>query len=242
MTARTAFRWLLPAVAVGVAGCSKPTATTEPATAAPAIVAPLTDDLRPTEPAQATKPAQPAKSADAPVVLPSDGGGKMVAKALVVQPPLPADGSAVVKPRAYSSALDRGELPLPTVSLRPFSPTEPKGSTAKPTPPAERNMPDAAVATLPEGKATDRPKVKAAAPPNSGAADVPMNAWRQNDRASLDDPTADLSAVRVIETPLPATMVYLPFLRGFIPNPFEYADQLKGKVGREGEVGTGPVK
>jgi len=67
-------------------------------------------------------------------------------------------------------------------------------------------------------------------------------AWARQERASLDDPTADLSAVRVIETPLPVPAIQLPFLRTFIPNPFELAEQLKGKLGRETELGAGPIK
>jgi hypothetical protein len=210
----------------------------------------MTDDLRPSDPAQAqtqptttaTQPTTPAKPAEPPVTLPADTGGKAVAKALVLPTPLPAETPAATKPKPHASALDRGELPLPPVAMKPFGPTEPKGNTVKPSPPAERYLPDPAVASLPEGRATERPKAKAPAPPNAGAADVPLNAWRQGDRAPLEDPTSDLSAGRVIETPLPTTTTPLPFLRAFIPNPFEYAEQLKGKLGKETELGTAPIK
>ncbi len=244
MTTRNLFRWLVPVVAAGAVGCGG-TPPTEPATLAPVIAAPVTDggETKPTPAAQTpTQPTQPAKPADVPTSLPSDTGGKAVAKAMFVPPPLPAEPPAVTRRKAYSSALDRGELPLPPVTMKPFGPTEPKGSTAKPTPPAERHLPDSAVATLPEGRAADRPLAKAPAPPNAGAADVPQNAWRQNERASLDDPTTDLSAGRVIETPLPTAMVQLPFLRMTIPNPFEFGEQLKGKLGKDVELGAGLPK
>ncbi len=243
MTTRNILRLLVPVVAAGAVGCGGSPPHTEPATLAPVIAAPpVTDDLRPPDPVSPTQPTTPTKPADPLVSLPSDTGGKAVAKAMFVPPPLPAEPPAVTKPKAYSSALDRGELPLPPVTMKPFGPTEPKGNSAKPSPPAERHLPDPAVTTLPEGRPADRPLAKAPAPPNAGAADVPQNGWRQNDRASLDDPTTDLSAGRVIETPLPTTMVQLPFLRMSIPNPFELSEQLKGKLGKDVELGAGPIK
>ncbi len=245
MTTRNMFRWLVPVVAAGAVGCGG-SPPTESATLAPVISAPpVTDDLgpRPTVVAQTpTQPTQPTKPADPPVSVPSDTGGRLVAKAMFVPPALPVEPPAVTKPKAYSSALDRGELPLPAVTMKPFGPTDPKASAAKPTPPAERHLPDSTVATLPEGRTTDRPLAKAPAPPNAGAADVPQNGWRQGDRASVEDPTTDLSAGRVIDTPLPTTMAPLPFLRTFIPNPFEFSEQLKGKLGKETELGAGPIK
>lgn len=247
MTTRNSLRWLPPVVvAAGAFGCGGTPPPTEPATLAPVIVAPVTDDPRPTEPAQVPTSAtptttQPVKPAESPVTLPADTGGKAVGKALVLPPPLPEETPASVKSKPHTSALDRGELPLPPVAMKPFSPIEPKGNTVKPSPPGERSLPDAKVTTLPDGRVLTRPLAKAPAPPNAGAADVPLNAWRQGDRAPLADPTADLSAGRVIETPLPASIGQLPFLRAFIPKPFEYAEQLKGKLGKEPELATQPV-
>lgn len=238
MTTRHAFRWLSLFAGIGAVGCggSQPA---EPTTVAPVLITPpVTDDLRP-PPADTDKTTKPA---DPPPSLPSDMGGKAVAKALRTPPPLPADAPAVKQPKPYSSAVDRGEFPLPSVPPRAFTPTDPKASATKPSPPAERNQPNDTTAALPEGKATDRPLLKVPSPPNPGAADVPLNAWRQNDRASLDDPTTDLAAMRVIVTPLPLATGVLPFVRVSIPDPFELAEQLKGKLGKETELGTGPVK
>ena len=247
MTTRTLLHWLVPVVvSAGAVGCGGTPPPTEPATLAPVIVAPVTVDPRSTEPAtvqtQATPTTtQPAKPAESPVTLPADTGGKAVGKVLMLPPPLPAQAPVAVKSVQHTSALDRGELPLPPVAMTPFSPVEPKGNTVKPSPPVERSLPDAMVTTLPDGRAISRALAKALAPPNAGAADVPLNAWRQGDRAPLVDPTADLSAGRVIETPLPASTGQLPFLRAFIPKPFEYAEQLKGKLGKDTELGTQPV-
>lgn len=239
MTTRHLVRWLVPVVAIGVIGCggSQPT---QPATAAPAIVPPVTDDIQPANPAQ---PSPPAKPADPPVTLPSDTGGKAVAKALVVPLPLPPEAPTVKAPKPYSSAFDRGELPLPTIPPRPLSPSSiPTTTAAKPSPPAQGPLLSGFPGPLPEGKQSDRPLLKAPAPSNPRATDVPVMAWPRQERASLDDPTTDLSAVRVIETPLPIPAIQLPFLRAFIPNPFEFAEQLKGKLGKETELGTTPNK
>jgi len=240
MTTRHLVRWLIPIVALGVIGCGRSQPTEPAPTATPVIAAPLTDDIRPAAPAQATTPAKPV---DPPVVLPSDAGGKAVAKALVDSPPLPPEAPTVKTPKPYSSALDRGELPPPAVPPRPLPPSGVSTQTAaKPSPPAQGPLLSKFPGPLPEGKQSDRPLVKAPSPSNPRAADVPQMAWARQERASLDDPTADLSAVRVIETPLPIPAIQLPFLRMFIPNPFELAEQLKGKVGKDTELGTTPPK
>lgn len=244
MTTRNLLRWLPPLVAAGAVGCGGSPPPSDPATLAPVIVAPGSEssEIKSTSAAQTpTQPTIPARPAEPPVTLPADTGGKAVAKALVLPPPLPTESANNSKPKPHTSALDRGELPLPPVAMKPFGPTEPKGNSVKPSPPVERHLPDPAVTNLPEGRAADRPLAKAPSPPNSGAADVPVNAWRQGERAPLEDPTADLSAGRVIDTPLPVSSGALPFLRLSIPNPFEFAEQLKGKLGKETELGIQPV-
>lgn len=239
MTTRVARHWLAVFAGLGAVGCGgKPPA--EPTTVTPVLIGPSGSMAEPAD----TKPDpdKQTKPADPPPSLPSDTGGKAVAKALRTPPPLPADPPAVKQPKPYSSAVDRGEFPLPSVPARAFTPTDPKASGTKPTAPAERNQPNDATAILPEGKATDRPLLKVPTPSNPGAADVPLNAWRQGDRASLDDPTTDLAAMRVIETALPLATGVLPFVRVNIPDPFEFAGHLKGKLGKDTELGTGPVK
>lgn len=239
MTTRHLVRWLAPALVAGAIGCGgrppTPTPDTQPEVTPSLIAPPVTDDL--------TKPTPTPKPADPPVTLPSDTGGKAVAKALVVPPPLPPEAPAVKAPKPYSSVLDRGELPLPTVPPRPLASSGvPTTTAAKPSPPAQGPLLSGFPGTLPEGKQSDRPLLKAPAPTNPRATDVPVMAWPRQERASLDDPTADLSAVRVIETPLPIPVIQLPFLRAFIPNPFEFAEQLKGKLGKDTELGTTPMK
>jgi hypothetical protein len=246
MTTRHAIRMLAVVSGLGAVGCG-PSPPAEPCPETPALVVPKADaggsgqpaDTKPTttpDPDKSTKPADP------PPGRPSDTGGKAVARALRAPSPLPADPPRVTPPKPYASALDRGEFPLPKVRPRAFVPTDPKAGGTKPSVPAERNQPADVTGTLPEGKAADRPLLKMPSTPNPGAADVPANAWRQGDRASLDDPTVDLSAMRVIETALPVATGVLPFVRVSIPDPFDLTEQLKGKLGKDTELGTGPVK
>lgn len=236
-------RRLTPLTIAVVVGCGRSTPPTEPAALAPVIVPPAADEVRGQEPARSTQPTPPVKPpAGPPVVLPDDTGGKAVAKALVLPPPLPPEAASANTPAPYSSAVDRGELPLPSVAPMPFSRVEPKASAVKPSSPAEKPLPATQFATLPEGQASGRPLAKTAAPPNARAADVPMNAWRQGDRPPLEDPTVELSAGRVIDTPLPRQTAGFPFLRMTIPNPFELSEQLKGTLGKDAELGSSPPK
>lgn len=233
------FIWLVVGATGVVIGCGGSPPPPEPETAVPVIVAPTAaDDTKPT-----TQATQPAKPTDPPVTLPNDSGGKAVARALVVPPPLPLDRPTDTKPTPYSSPHDHGEIPFPPVSLRPFGPSPaPTAGAVKPSPPAERHLPDTSIATMPEGRQRDLPPLKATTSSNPRAADVSMQAWKQHDRPPLDDPTADLSGMRVIDTPLPLTRGQLPFLRVSIPDPFELVEHLKGKLGKDTELGVGPSK
>jgi hypothetical protein len=237
-------RRLTPLTMAILVGCGRSTPPSEPAALAPVIAPPATDEVRGPELAQTpTQPTQPLKPpAGPPVVLPADTGGKAVAKALMLPTPLPQQPPSGIKSAPDSSAIDRGELPLPSVTPRPFSRLEPNSSAVKPSSPAEKQLPATQFVTLPESQGSGRPLVKAPALPDSRAADVPMNAWRQGDRAPLEDPTVELSAGRVIETPLPLNTAGLPFLRLTIPNPFELSEQLKGKLGKDVELGQSPPK
>lgn len=232
---------LSPLLVAGLVGCGggNPSAS-KPPEVAPVIAPPTTGAIEPAVPVSADPPPQP-NPADPPVKLPDDLGGQAVAGALAVAPP-PADVPKTDKPAPRTSPLDRGDLPLPGVTPRPFAPAVPAGKPANPTPPRDR----AALAPLPYpdglplGTAESRPLLKAAGPSNPGAADVPGVSPQRVDRASLEDPTTDLSAGRVIATPLPVPTAGLPFLSLRIPDPFELVEQLKGKLGREPEFGSIP--
>jgi hypothetical protein len=221
-------------------GCAR-----TPAGSTPVPVAASVDQ----SPAPDPQPAPPAPAASQPAVenpfhFPDDAGGRQVARALSPPappaPPLP--GPAAPKPR--TSSLDRGELPLPAVV--PGLPKAPpvRSKSPRPSPPPESYTAEPARtvsgdATL--ARMTSPPLVRGPASPVPSAADLPPLARPAADRASLDDPTAGIATARAVLTALPLPSIHAPFLRLGIPDPFEFATQLRGKIGLEGELGTSPV-
>jgi len=180
-----------------------------------------------------------------PPVLPSDFAGRTVTKALM--PSVPASPEPptrkVARPRV--SPVDRGEPPLPTVGAEALPPSpKPTGKPPRLSPPpdgAPRALGDAAAVGVAAFPLPERPLLKGNSTANPGATDVPAMARQLPDRASVEDPTVAATARGIIETPLPLPAVELPYLKETIPNPFEFAEQLKGKLGKETEFGTGPV-
>ncbi len=242
MTARK-LRWLAIG-ALGLVGCNdtppapRASEATTVAKVEPALPTPAT-------PTSEVKPApQPVPAPVEPAVkLPDDLGGKAVQKSLMPTVKMPGDlpGPKAARPRI--TPLDRGELPsAPFVIALPSTPI-PKAKPAKPSLPPERPPSDlgqAAAENLTAVKFLDKPLVRAEGPANAGAADVPALARQVVERAPVDDPTAEISAARLIATIFPFPVGTLPFLKQSIPDPFEFAEQLKGKLPRETEFGTVP--
>ena len=176
--------------------------------------------------------------------LPDDLGGKAVQKVLGPAPAMTGDSLASKAPRPRSTEFDRAEWPSPVLAVRLPATPNPKVKPAKPSLPPERAPTDlgqAATQNLSAVKFADRPLARAETPANSAAADLPPMARQQTERVSLEDPTAELSASKVIDTLFPVPVGTLPFLKLSIPDPFEYAEQLKGKLPRSAEFGTAPA-
>jgi hypothetical protein len=221
------------------AGCGSPADTPAPvpvavvSTPAPAPV--LSPPVVP--PPVAVPAPQPVLFA-----IPDDLGGKAVSRAteptLPPLPPAPPTG----KPKVRVSDADRGELPLLStgvgVAPLPLKPPAP----AKLTPPPE-TVPVAlgGAASAAVGNLPDRAGVRAPSAVNPGATDVPLSGRPLPDRAPLADPTADLSGSRVVKTPIPVPDVRPWFARFAVPDPFELAEHLKGKLPADAELGTAPA-
>jgi hypothetical protein len=225
---------------VALAGCGGPTdapvATNSPVPPVAPAAPPPAPELPFAQP--------PAAKPPDPLPLPTDAGGVAVGKALMPAVPGSPEPPTAKAPRPRVTDFDRGELSLPRVVGPLPPPPAARGKPLTPSPPAEhppRSLGDAAAVGADAFPLPDRPLVRAAGPANPGAADVPALARQLPDRASVEDPTVDLSAQGVIRTPLPLPAASLPFLREVIPNPFELAEQLKGKLGRDAEFGTAPV-
>ena len=185
--------------------------------------------------APASAPEKPPPSANA-----NDLGSNAVRQTLM--PMVPVEPLvASVHPVPRESEIDRGDIPA---KLLPFAIPPTGMPPSKPV----RLSPPKEVAPSDLGNRTEKrkiqtpyqPLVKAPSPYNPGAADVGPLVRMLPDKASTDDPTADLLAKKAIETPMPLPAEPLPFLKLTIPNPFEYAEQLKGETGRDAKFATSP--
>lgn len=217
-------------VDVGVAKVEPVLPTPAPATPAKVPVVPVAQEPKPV-------PVEPV------VKLPDDLGGKAVQKTLMPSIALPDDVTGPKVPRPRSTAIDRGELPTAPLAITLPALPNPKVKPAKPSLPPERIPADlgrAAAENLSAVKFPEKALVRATGPTNAGAADVPQLARQLPERASIEDPTAEISALKLIETIFPYPVGPLPFLKLSIPDPFEFAEQLKGKLPRESEFGTVP--
>lgn len=233
----------LPLAALVVAGCSPsapPAAVVVPEGAKVEVQA---DPVKPADEPPAPAGPKPVK-VELPKVEPfryaADAAGKKVEQALT--PATPSEKLPRAAPRPRASDVERGELPTkkPVVVAPTLPPAARK--PAMPSPPHEgvpatvgvgSEVPLAAT-KLPEGE-----RVKAAARPEPTAADVPKMAVQQPDRIPVDDPTAELSTQRIVNTLMLAPELAAPFLRLILPDPFEFAEHLKAPP--TPELATAPV-
>jgi hypothetical protein len=215
-----------PPTTINGGSTASPSPSTSPA---PSPVTAASPTVKPTSQTGSTP-------AVAPLPFPTDRGAQAVLNALA---PAPSSSPPLLKPQTGPkpriSDVERGELPASKVSVKVPSLPVAKAPPVKLTPPAERLNPDLGQAVL-----IDPAQVKLAPnpptfrpvpqPPKLGADDLPQLSRRVDDRASLEDPTAELSAGRIINTPLPMPMIQIGFLKVSIPDPFELVEQLRGPI------------
>jgi hypothetical protein len=186
------------------------------------------------------EPAPAPRPSAEPFRPPTDAAGQTVAAALAPAVPPAPQPPATPVPRA--AAFDRGEPPLPpaTAAVPPLPPPAAKPPRLSPPPervPADLGRlaaEDPAKVRLPQ-----RPLARARAA--NPSADLPPLARQLPDRASLDDPTAEIAAARAVFTALPLPAPAAWFARFGIPDPFEFVAHMKGKTAVERELGTAPV-
>jgi hypothetical protein len=240
-------KWMMCGLVVGLAGCGGK-APQAPVVEAPGpvLVAQVAPPARPVSPLAALVPAAPAipKPSALPFRFPDDLGGKKVAATLAPVAPAAPPMPGVTTPKPRTSAIDRGEIPLPRVTAKmPQLPLPPAKAT-RPSPPPERVPND-----LGQAAAENPAAVRLAVTPIEGGpaaakltpADLPPLARQLPGRASLDDPTAALSAARVVFSEMAWPTVRAAFVRFGIPDPFEFAAQLRGETAIERELGVTPV-
>lgn len=133
-------------------------------------------------------------------------------------------------PKVRDSGLERGEWlganPAPTVVPIPL----PQRKPVFPSPPGEvapLQITDAALPGWRGLKFPDAPGVKSPPRPEPTAADVPRLGFAQPDRIPADDPTSEISTARIVNTLIVAPAITAPFIRLLLPDPFEFAGQLR---------------
>lgn len=189
--------------------------------------------------------AKPVPPTPEPFRIPTDTGGKAVSKVLTPSAPAALPLPKRITPKSRTSDIERGELPLPKVVVALIPLPLPKSKGTLPSPPPERIPTDLGqqVAINPNTmtmteRLPARPLQTAITP--RPTADLPLMARQLPDRASLEDPTADIATARIIFTQLLAPVVINSFARFGIPDPFEFAEHLRSKTGSSAELGTKP--
>lgn len=193
-------------------GCSSPTPTPPPADALPVVVVPV---LQPTPTAPPVEPFR----------FSTDAIARTLAPTAPPSPTLP-NRTAPVK---RTSPLDGGELPPAKLAAGAVPRLSPKVWKSLPSSPTERVPRDLALGisvAFPGEIVPPKPTVRTPTV-SPTAADVPAMAKYVADRVSLDDPTAALSAERIVNTPLAPPGPPPAVLRPTIPDPFEFAEQVK---------------
>ncbi len=148
----------------------------------------------------------------------------------------------VKAPRSRSSEVERGDLPqakpsataapLPVVKRKPTSPSPPsEGVSQRVGEGSEMNWRDS--------KFPESPAVKSPPRPEPTAADVPRLGYPVPDRIPVDDPTAEISTLRIVNTLILAPTIAAPFVRLLLPDPFEFAEHVKATP--TAEFATQPV-
>jgi hypothetical protein len=157
--------------------------------------------------------------------FPDDRGGALLARLLMPErQPLPTDRSTGPRPRTLPRSLDNPAPELPPVAL--LVPRLPSGSGAtklRPRWTLEETLdgltepPRLIVAPLPEG-----PRIRLPAADLNQPAPLPLLARPLPDRASLDDPTTEVSLAEAVMGIVPPRPTPSPFQKQTLPDPFEF--------------------
>lgn len=245
-------RRLLTAALLGglAAGCGR----TDPGPPAVAVAAPA-PDAAPTpaavtpSPTPVSQPApQPPPPPPPPTVFPfpADAAGKALPAVVSPRPPaaLPVErfGGAPKDRTPPARVVNPDGLGKAVAALPPVAPPRPTGFT--PHAPAERVPFDlgvgaADVPARPSFPVTPGPVVRApdvVAPPP-----LAILGRQLPDRAGLDDPTADAGGAVIVNRPVAPVLGLAEFLRVALPDPFEFAAQVKPVVPPAAEPGLAPV-
>lgn len=240
---------LLTALALALAGCSRPAADAPEKVASAVVIAPEPSDSMavPAEPkAPPPAPAQPPAPPPTFVFAP-DLTGQALPR--VVAPPVPAKlpderFGAAPKPRPVPAKyLEPESAPRASYAPPPLLPAKPGATTPTAPPekvpfsfgtgaddlPAKPVLPVAAVVTE---RARD-----VNLPPPAPALGRPLA-----DRVPLDDPTGEVGNAVVVAGTVPVPLGVSGFLKVVVPDPFELGTQVKPSVPPAAEPAVVPVE
>ena len=239
-------------VLVGAIGCSQPASPVTPPVVAAAVQQPEPIPAPP-PPATTATPTPPAPVATQPAPppppefsFPSDTAGKGLPAVVVPQAPAPLPverfGGAAVKRTPPARVVNPDPLPKLTHVPPPLPLAKPAG--VKPVAPAEQVPYSLGLSTatlrprpaLPEAPGVTAKARDVAVPPDMAPFARPLP-----DRASLDDPTAELANTAIVASSPAVALAPAEFLKVVIPDPFELADQVRPKVAPAAEPGLTPV-
>lgn len=257
MTIRDLFRVRLragcaPVLAFALAACSQQAeeSASAPVTQPAVVVAPQpiantgTGDPKP-QPVSAKQPDPKPEGPPPTFAFPPDLAGKALPRVVApdVSKPLPDKGAAQPKPRAIpDKVLDPDSTGRTNYFPAPLLP--PKSATGKPTNPVEK-------VPVTFGAGADgvpaKPVLPVAAVETPRARDVnvpppaPVLGRPATDRVPFDDPTGDIANAAVVAQVVKTSLAVSGFLKVTVPDPFEFAEQVKPKVPQSAEPSVAPI-
>lgn len=198
-----------------------------------------------------TQESSPVDKAEAaPFRFPEDAGGRLLAKVLPPKDAEPTRLQQMPPPSRRSPASDTSSpyaklpsLPLPSShSAMPRLPQDTRRASLHPTLVLDEtlgSLPDTLVLpqapSLPECR-----RVRVASLDVNEPIPLPILARPMSDRASLDDPTVDVSSAAAIAAPIPARTKKAPFLKLTLPDPYDRrrTDEPAPEESKEFPLGT----
>ena len=216
-------RWL-PLLVLGISACGQP---------APP---PLPDPVVPVQFESESKQAARQQAAGDVKQLPP--GITLTTQVEVAKPTAqalqpkaaPLQDEKVKGPRSRSSDIERGDLPSPKPAATAVPLPVVKRKPTVPSPPSEgvsQRVGEGSEMNWRDVKFPESPAVKSPPRPEPTAADVPRLGYPVPDRIPVDDPTAEISTLRIVNTPILAPTIAAPFVRLLLPDPFEFAEHVK---------------
>lgn len=242
-------RPILFAIVFAAIGCVRPSSEPDRGEAV-VVAAPSAEPVIPVPEKSPSVAVQPeaAKPVEPPPTFryPPDLGGQALPRVVTpVGPPLPATsrlGQAQLVRTPPANVVDP-QPPLGT-AFKPSPVMLPRPAGLKPAAPPEKvplDVGNRAEAVPAKPVLPEAPGVAAKGSDVNEPPKLPPQGRPQPDRASLDDPTADLGNAAIAgqsKTPLLAPS---PFVKFGLPDPFELAAQVKPRVPPAAEPGQLPV-